>query len=97
MCGRSSVRDAHPQAHDAALHQSVAQAPAVDLIGPQRHREDLPHLPPRRVPGGAQRSRGHARHRCHLQHAPPVLQGTLGTSEAEQAKYIHYIHFINVT
>lgn len=39
------VRDAHPQAHDAALHQPPAQAPASRALGPQWHGQDLPDQP----------------------------------------------------
>ena len=73
--GQPGLRDADPQGDDAALHQPAAEAPSHHPVWAQWHGEVVPHHAPRRVPGGAQRPRGRRRHRGHLQHAPPVLQG----------------------
>lgn len=59
MCRQPGVRDSHPQAHDATLHQPPAQTPPARPVRAERDGQELPRHPPGRVFSGSQRSRGH--------------------------------------
>uniref|UniRef100_A0A8C3V3Y4 Neuron navigator 1 n=1 Tax=Catharus ustulatus TaxID=91951 RepID=A0A8C3V3Y4_CATUS len=76
--GQPGVRNTHPQAHDAALHQPPAEAPPPHPLG---HLQHAPAV--LQGEGTQQRPCGHWCHGPHGCHSYPThdtwLQGTLGT------------------